>query len=333
MDSKNIFKKIIYKETGIRHIKRNKNCEDNVFSYTAQDGVTSISLSDGAGSYKYAEIGSNITSQIAATFMANKFNRLYGLDEDTIADYVLHEVLIPIKEAALEKNEEVLQFSATLLCVAIHPDGRYLIVHIGDGAIVGLNNDNECEVISIYNHEGPVNQTTFVTVPNTDAFVKRGKDDYSAFVLMSDGPEELLVNELEANPRVRLMQQMAFFLDEEAMVRQLASLVKLLSDNGMDDDASFAIICNMKRLSNLLIGLTPQFRMMLFSLEKDLSENKKKRAFQILDIVSEAPNGISLFELTRKMHVHSKGIAKKKIAFLYEMNLIKQENGKIYISI
>ena len=33
----------------------------------------------------------------------------------------------------------------------------------------------------------------------------------SSVVLMSDGPEEFLVNELGANVRIRLMQQMAFF--------------------------------------------------------------------------------------------------------------------------
>lgn len=333
MDEKSRFKRIMYRETGLRHIERGKTCEDNVFSYTAKDGVTSISLSDGAGSYKYAEIGSKISSEIAATFMAEKFNRLYELDKDTITEYILHEVLIHIKEVATEKNVELIQFSATLLCVAIHPDGRYLVVHIGDGAIVGLNNNNECEVISIYDHDGPANQTTFVTIPKTDAFVKKGKREYTSFVLMSDGPEDLLVNELGANPRVHLMQQMAFFLDKEAMKRQLQSLIKLLVDNGMDDDASFAIICDMKRLSDLLIMLTPEFRKMLFSLEKDLSDNKKKRSRQVLDIIVETPNGITLRDLTRKMHVHSKRVAKKKIEFLYTMGLIKQENGKIFISI
>lgn len=333
MDSNILFKKIIYKETGIGHIEHNKNCEDNVCSYTAKDGVASISLSDGAGSYRYAEIGSKITSEIAATFMADKFDRLYGLDSDTIADYVLHEVLIPLKDVAKEKNEELFQFSATLLCVATHPDGRYIVIHVGDGAIVGLRNDNECEVVSVYDHDGPANQTTFVTVPGTDFFVKKGNGDYVSFVLMSDGPEDFLVNELGASTRVRLMQQLAFFLDEDAMKRQLESLVKLLVNNGMDDDASFAIICDVKRVSDLLIGLSPEFRTMLFSLDKDLSENKKKRARQILDIVAEAPNGVTLHDLTRKIHVHSKGIAKKKIDFLCSMNLIKQENGKFYISI
>lgn len=329
----NIFKTITYKETGIRHIERGKACEDSVFNYTAKDGVTSIALSDGAGSYKYAELGSKITSEVAAKFMAEKFDRLYELDKDTIVEYIQHEILVPINEAAAEKDEESIQFSATLLCVAIHPDGRYLVIHIGDGAIVGLNHDNECKVISIYEHDGPVNQTTFVTIPGTEAFAQKGKSDYATFVLMSDGPEDFLVNEQGASTRVRLMQQLAFFLEEEAMQRQFQSLTELLVSKGMDDDASFAIICDTRRVSDMLINLTPKFREMLFSLDQDLSDSKKKRSRQVLDIIAEAPNGITLKELTRKMHVHSPSVAKKKIEFLYSMGLIKKENGRIMISI
>ena len=257
------FKSIIYKTIGVRHKEQNKICEDNVFSYSSDNGVISVSLSDGAGSYKYASIGSEITTKVSASFLAEKFDRLYKLDNDTIAEYVLHEVLNPIKEIALAKNEEILQFSATLLCVAMHPDGRYIIMHVGDGAIVGLNVNNETEVISVYEHDGPANQTTFVTVPGTNAFVKKGNGGYASFVMMSDGPEDYLVNELGANPRVRLMQQLSFFLDEESMHRQFESLIKLLTDNGMDDDASFAVVCDMRELSELLLGLSPEFRKMI----------------------------------------------------------------------
>ena len=167
---KTSFKTVLYKETGTRHVERNKNCEDNVFRYISENGITSIALSDGAGSYKYAEKGSEITARMAATFMSEKFERLYSLDNETIADYVIREVLIPLREEAEKQGEDIVEFSATLLCAAFHQDGRYLILHVGDGAIVGLNKDNECEVISIYEHDGPANQTTFVTVPDTQFF-------------------------------------------------------------------------------------------------------------------------------------------------------------------
>ena len=85
---------------------------------------------------------------------------------------------------------------------------------------------------------------------------------------MSDGPEEFLVNELGANVRIRLMQQMAFFLSEADMENQISSLIRLLVNNGMGDDASFAVICNMKETGNVLSGLSPEFRRQLFDLQK-----------------------------------------------------------------
>ncbi len=332
MERKTLFKTVLYKEAGTRHLDHNKNCEDNVFRYTSESGITSVAVSDGAGSYKYAEKGSEITSHVAATFMADKFERLYRLDKETVADYVIHEVLIPITEEAEELGEDIIEFSATLLCTAFHPDGRYLILHVGDGAVVGLAKDNECKVISIYEHDGPANQTTFVTAPDTKYFIEKGNSDYSSVVLMSDGPEEFLVNELGANIRIRLMQQMAFFLSEKDMESQISSLVRLLVNNGMGDDASFAVICNMRETGNVLSGLSPEFREQLFGLQKDLSDKKMDNSKKLLDLIGSAPNGMTIGELTRKLHVHSKSIAKKKISHLLVMELVKQENGRIYIA-
>lgn len=39
MERKTLFKTILYKETGSRHIERNKNCEDNVFRYISENGM------------------------------------------------------------------------------------------------------------------------------------------------------------------------------------------------------------------------------------------------------------------------------------------------------
>lgn len=332
MERKTLFKTVSYKETGTRHIEHNKNCEDNVFRYIAENGITSIALSDGAGFYKYAEKGSEIASRVAATFMAEKFERLYSLDNETAAGYIIHEVLIPLNEEAEKQGEDIIEFSATLLCTTFHPDGRYLILHIGDGAIVGLNKNNECEVISIYEHDGPANQTTFVTVPDTQFFLKKGDSDYLSVVLMSDGPEEFLVNELGANVRIRLMQQMAFFLSETDMENQISSLIRLLVNNGMGDDASFTVICNMKETGNVLSGLSPEFRRQLFDLQKDLSNKKMDNSKKLLGMIGATSNGVTIEELTRNLHVHSKRIAKKKINHLMSMELIKQENGRIYIA-
>lgn len=135
-----------------------------------------------------------------------------------------------------------------------------------------------------------------------------------------------------ANVRIRLMQQMAFFLSEADMENQISSLIRLLVNNGMGDDASFAVICNMKETGNVLSGLSPEFRRQLFDLQKDLSDKKMDNSKKLLAMIGSAPNGTTIGELTRNLHIHSKSITKKKLNHLLVMELIKQENGRIYIA-
>ena len=116
------------------------------------------------------------------------------------------------------------------------------------------------------------------------------------------------------------------------MHQQLESLLKLLTDHGMDDDASFAIVCDMREFSTVLLSVSPEFRKMMFSIENDFSKAKKKRLKQILNVISDSPTGVTLHELTQRIYSHSKTITKRKIDFLCSMNIIKQENGRFFIS-
>lgn len=198
MKIKDFFNTVTYRETGVKHLEKGKGCEDNVYkSFSNETGVKVIALSDGAGSYENAAIGSETASRVAAGLIAHKFNLLYDLDSETAASYILREVTIPLRILAEETGKDLISYSATLLCAAMHPDGRYFLFHVGDGAIVGYNIRRGCETVSLYEHEGPANQATFVTVENTDYYLKKGSGDYISFILMSDGPEDFLVNEIE----------------------------------------------------------------------------------------------------------------------------------------
>lgn len=333
MKNNSLFSAITYKETGLRHIKKGKGCEDNVYyTFSDKSGVKVITLSDGAGSYSNAAIGSELSSRIAGDFIAEKFDLLYDLDRETTGEFILHEILSTLNTLANKSGNDLLSYSATLLCAAFHPDGRYILFHVGDGAIVGLNMNNKCETISIYDHDGPANQATFVTVENTDFFLKKGVNEYISFVLMSDGPEDFLVNELEVNPRVNLMIQLSFFVSESNMMEQLASLIRLLKEKGMGDDASFALLNDTRYTSVVFNSLNPELRATLFDLGSDIGTKKLKTATDVLDIISLSENGATIKQIYRQLHVHSEKNAKKKIEFLIKMNLIERINGKYYIA-
>lgn len=333
MKDNQYFSTVMYRETGIKHLEKGKGCEDNVYTaYSADSGVKSISLSDGAGSYSNAAVGSETVSKLSAQLFANKFDLLYALDSETASNYIIKEVRSPLEEMAKLSGNDLLSYSATLLCVAFHPDGRYLVFHIGDGAIIGYDVNKGLKAVSIYQHDGPANQTTFVTVDNTEYNFIRGKDTYSSFVLMSDGPEDFLVNEVEVNPRVQMMIQLSYFVSEEAMKEQLASLINLLNDNGMTDDASFAIILDTRKTADIFANLSPEMRNMLFESDGEIGSKKLKKVLEVINIISLYSNGATLQQISRQLHVHSPKIAKKKIGFMVEMKLIEQVNGKYYIA-
>lgn len=333
MKNNSHFSAIIYRETGLSHIDKGKECEDNVYSaFSNSSGVKTVSLSDGAGSYKNAGIGSEITAKISAELFANKFDLIYDLDNDTASKYIINEIRTPLEELAKQSGSELLSYSATLLCVALHPDGRFIAFHIGDGAIIGYDIKKGCETVSIYEHDGPANQTTFITVDNTEYNLIKGKDSYSAFVLMSDGPEDFLVNEIEVNYRVQMMIQLSYFVSEDAMKEQLASLINLLNENGMTDDASFAIIFNTQKTADVFASLSPEMRNILFESEGEIGSKKQKKVLEVINIISLYSNGATLQQISKQLHVHSPKIAKKKIDFMVEMKLIERVNGKYYIA-
>lgn len=88
----------------------------------------------------------------------------------------------------------------------------------------------------------------------------------------------------------------------------------------------------VKATGNVLSGLSPEFRRQLFDLQKDLSDKKMDNSKKLLAMIGSAPNGTTIGELTRNLHIHSKSITKKKLNHLLVMELIKQENGRIYIA-
>ena len=328
-----LFSSIIYRETGLSHIEKGKGCEDNVFSaFSSTSGVKAVSLSDGAGSYCNAAIGSELTSKISAELFVDKFDLLFDLDSETASKYIIKEIRTPLEEMAKQSGNDLLSYSATLLCVALHPDGRFIAFHIGDGAIIGYEINEGTKTVSLYDHDGPATQATFVTVDNTEYNMVKGRDKYSAFVLMSDGPEDFLVNEVEINPRVQMMIQLAYFVSEQAMKDQLASLIQLLNENGMFDDASFAIILDERKTADIFASLSSEMKSMLFEVDSEIGSKKLKKALDVINIISLYNNGATLQQISRQLHVHSPKIAKKKIEFMVEMKLIEKVNGKYYIA-
>lgn len=329
MSVKNYFNTVLYKETGVHHIERGKDCEDNVFrTICRKTGVVVVTLSDGAGSCANAAIGSDITSRIAGEELAQHFDLLYDYEKSRTADYLLGKINLALLERAESDGADIMSYSATLLCAAMHPDGRYITFHVGDGAIVGYNSRHECETVSLYKHEGTVNETHFVTMKEKRYNLNKGQNGYYAFILMSDGPESFLVNEVQISPRNKLMAQLSFFTSEETMHSQLSSMIDLFNQKDMDDDASFAIIRDVRVTSKVFDTLTPELKNMLSDIDSEIDRKRMKQIFKIIDVIALYPHGVSLKRLAREIHVSPKFVKKK--GTITKLKFVEYQNGKLY---
>lgn len=324
------FRTALYREAGLRHRKKGKPCEDSVYEAADEKtGVTAIALCDGAGSYANAGAGAERTSCAAAELLAQRFNLLYELDDETCAQFILNAVLAPLKQLAQSNGWELMSLSATLLCVAMHPDGRYLYFHVGDGVIGAFRRDGRSVLLSQYKHQFAANVTTFVTVKNTEYRIGRGTGDWDAFVLMSDGPEDLLTMQDQLVPRVDLLFMMSFFLQKEDMESQLWALTGLLKSHRMDDDASFAVIADRRRTGYIFKMLTPELKTAILGLSPEAAK-ASGRMNNMVRILSVHPNGISLRQFVRESHVHKERVARKRLQKLRDIGLIQYKNG-LYI--
>ena len=332
MITKNYFDVVTYKEVGSSHLRHGRSCEDNVYSaFSEADGVRVITLSDGAGSYENAERGSEITSRIAAELLAERFEELYSLEADCTAKCILQAVNDSVSREAQSCGKDIESYSATLLCAAMHPDGRYLTFHVGDGVIVGYREGEGAETVSFYDHDGPVNQTTFVTVSDTEYNLVRGKGSYAAFILMSDGPEEFTVNESHVSPVVSSMMLMPFFIPKQVIKSQLMSLTEEMRSGGMTDDASYAIMWDCRETGRVYGDLTADMKKILFEMDSEHGSKKNAAVMRVLNVLSNNPDGVSASLLARRLYLHSPAVAKKKIAFMIDMALVEKVNGRYFI--
>jgi hypothetical protein len=185
---------------GRSHIEKNIPCQDRVQSVTC-NGITVLSLADGAGSAQYSDIGAEIS---IATINEN-FSVLFD-EIDDMDDMSIKEMLSQIIHESLEEEvtEKIVlkDLSSTLLFVAVN-DSKYIAGHIGDGIIGYMSSKGERMTINVlsFPEKGEYhNSTFFTTSPNVQEHLRiyRGSmEKIEGFILMSDGSDESLFNRHE----------------------------------------------------------------------------------------------------------------------------------------
>ena len=193
---------------GRDHIDAGVVCQDNVAA-ACRDGVHAIALSDGGGSRKFSQVGSEFSTKAVTALLTEKFDDFYARMERITqggreAESLLLALRLEILDAVLNAlraqvtaERSLLDFGCTLQFAAVK-DGRYIAGHVGDGVMAALYQRGLARRVEVLSHpengEGP-NVTFFVTDHNAKDHLRLVHGEchqLEGILMMSDGPEELL---------------------------------------------------------------------------------------------------------------------------------------------
>jgi len=209
-------------------------------------GINVIALADGAGSANMSHYGAECVTECISEYLINNFTDIINNEDGTLVKINILDAIVERLEATAKDHEcEVRDLSSTLLAVAIC-DNRYLMIHIGDG-VIGYLEDNELKVASHPDNGEHSNITTFVTSNNalTSMRIIRGNiTGIVGFVLMSDGTCDSLYHkqtETLAKVIIKLLDRTSL-LDTAAFTKKLTDTFRSVIAKNTHDDCSIALL-------------------------------------------------------------------------------------------
>lgn len=212
-----------------------------------------VAISDGAGSAKYAELGSRLAVDNALDYFASHFTAepdlltILGLLGDDTGERALTEIRRALVSEAQERDATVQDFACTLLIGIFHPF-RSVFYQIGDG--VWCVSANEIQGAATWPTQGEfAGQTEFITslsaVEALQFSAVDGQIDWA--IGMTDGLERLAINFGNHTPHAGFIEPLVKALRTTEDMRLMeASLVRFLDSSKIcertDDDKSLAVI-------------------------------------------------------------------------------------------
>ena len=181
--------------TGRGHLTKNIPCQDRTFELISKHSTGvfyGLSLADGAGSYKFSDIGAEIVTEEILTYLKSNFSNL--LQVKNTSKKIIKNIEERLAVESKNRGINIKELSSTLLFVVIK-NNKFIVGHIGDGVIGVLDKDNKISVLSHPDNGEYSNSTFFTTTdsyPDRLRLIKGNIVDSTGFILMSDGSDESL---------------------------------------------------------------------------------------------------------------------------------------------
>ena len=129
--------------TGQSHIESNIPCQDNCHYAILSPNIAAIAVSDGVGSEKNSEIGSNIAVHASIDYLSKNIidNTQFLKTPQKILLNSMEYAREKIQQTADEMQQNISTFACTLITI-VWCDGMLFSAHIGDGGIIAVKDDD-----------------------------------------------------------------------------------------------------------------------------------------------------------------------------------------------
>lgn len=168
---------------------------EDVIQKKGYGGTMIYGLADGQSGRKYCVKGGEEILKAVMRYVGK--NPVAFLTQRQYADEISYEIMKIIRETLDRLSEEYEtdknEFSSTLLLAALDLDtGEYMVIHLGDGCVVGLTKEDEIRMVSAPDN-GITTKYTWVTASeNALKHLRVGFGDlnnYKRLFILSDGME------------------------------------------------------------------------------------------------------------------------------------------------
>ena len=230
-------------EQGVSHKISDTPCQDSIF-VKQEDSYLFLGLADGAGSAKHSDIGSSLILKFLAMHMQISFD-YYLRDIEMSNRNLLDRIHLALVAIAKMKNVEIKDLSSTLQFIVVYYD-EFIIVHIGDG-VIGMLDENDTLSVLSEPENGEFSHMTYFTTTLDAKRVRIYRGDMkelNGLILMSDGIEESLYNYKTASlvPITKEIIQWLDYGSEEEVSSALDENLKNVFAIKSSDDLSIAIV-------------------------------------------------------------------------------------------
>ncbi|MCP8970631.1 PP2C family serine/threonine-protein phosphatase [Ectobacillus ponti] len=265
---------------GAGHKEAGTPCQDRAVHFAA-NGVQTIVLADGAGSYDFSHFGAETVVTGVAQYLCEEFNLLQILEPEELAGQLHRYIHSHLNMLVFEHDRDKEEFSSTLLFVAVKGE-QYIAGHVGDGIIVKCQG-MDAEVLSAPENGRYENETFFVSMKELGAHFRIYHGEITpdtAFIIMSDGSSVSFYNPSQGLDIENLSVIADHFrtAGEDTFAADLGELLTVLVDN-THDDCSIAVLAAAEQQP---ISIAPS-DLMLAALEKAKEKESQMAAVPAAD--------------------------------------------------